>query len=172
MTAPVDWPCPRALPAQAAALAAAAAAVVAAVVAADVVVAAVLVADAVRGPWETAWQVRQHALGWHAGAGSSSVGVPGQQPQLVTPPTSVAVAAAAAAAAAAAVGAVHAAVSAGATGAAGQAVHGAAGSGPGMGTCLTYADYLVGGGWGLDPMMDCEHVCSCPASHEHEGIAL
>lgn len=62
--------------------------------------------------------MRQHALGWHAGAGSSSVGDPGRQHQLVNPPTSVAAAvAAAAAAAAAAVGAVHAAVS---------AVHGAA----------------------------------------------
>ena len=143
----------------------------AAAAAAAVVVAApvVLAADAVKGPRETGWQVRQHALGWHAAADSPSVGHPGEQRQLVNPPTSVA--AVAAAAAAAAVRAVHAAVSAEATGAAGQAVHGAAGNGPEMVTCLTYADYL-GGGWGLDPMMGCEHVCSCPASHEREVTAL
>jgi len=137
LTAPVDWPRPGALPAQATALAAAAAAA-AAVVAADVVwAAAVLAADAVTGPWGTGWRVRQHALGWHAAAGSPPVGDPGEQHQLVNPLASFA-----AAAAAAAVGAVHAAVSAVATGAVEQAVHGAAGNGPGMVTCLTYADHL------------------------------
>jgi len=111
------------------------AAAAAAVVAADVVwAAAVLAADAVTGPWGTGWRVRQHALGWHAAAGSPPVGDPGEQHQLVNPLASFA-------AAAAAVGAVHAAVIAVATGAVEQAVHGAAGNGPGMVTCLTYADH-------------------------------
>lgn len=148
MTALVDWPCPEALPAQAAAWTAAAAA------AAD----AGGPADAVRGPWETAWQVGQHALGWHAAAGSPSFGDPGEQHQLVNLPASLAAAAAAA---------VHAAVSAEAIGAAEQAVRGAAGIAPAM---VTYADY-VGVGWGLDPMMGCEHACSCLVSHEREVMA-